>query len=254
MIIAKNFNHDEEIQNYNYISIDTEWTKNYKIKNGNKPFNFSIIYFNDINIEDIKKERLVFKFVSIYIEKDEEIPTLIKMFNDMISPSKFRLLIGHQIISDLHTFKNYSRLYNNIDISNINEWIKYFKDRKINNKIFDTRFDIENRLKNKSRRLVDVCEEFKIKNQLDLYKQPELKKSMTFLHNYFIKSGDSSIREKLSVLNLRHNLSVLLVYQLYMNKSKFRKYINSNKILYKNLHSIFEYIKSKAFKELTTLS
>jgi hypothetical protein len=254
MIIIKNYDNDSELNSFNNISIDTEWTKNYKEKNGNKPFNYSIIYFNDVNKDDIKKEKYLFKFISVYIEKEDEIPELINMLNNQINPNNFKLLIGHQIISDLHTFKNYAKHYKNIDTSNYINWIDYFKNRKENKKIFDTRFDIKNRLKNKSRRLVDVCDEMKIRNQKDLYTQPELmSKSMTYLHNQFIKNNDKNIREKLSVLNLRHNLSAILVYQLYIDNIRLRKYININKILYKNLKDIFPYVKEDSFKQLIEL-
>ncbi len=36
MKIIKNIE-DRELKDYKCISLDTEWTKNYKIKNGNKP-------------------------------------------------------------------------------------------------------------------------------------------------------------------------------------------------------------------------
>lgn len=47
MKIIKNIN-DRDLKNYKCISLDTEWTKNYKIKNGNKPFAFSIIFLMTI--------------------------------------------------------------------------------------------------------------------------------------------------------------------------------------------------------------
>lgn len=253
MYVIKNIDNDE-ISKYNNIAIDTEWTKNYKIKNGNKPFNFSIIFFNnDIKIYNIKKQVLSFKFISLYIENENEIPNLINILNSYIVFDNFKLLIGHQVISDLYTFIYYSKHYTNIDVSNIQKWLDHFKDRINNHKIFDTRFDIKNWLNNPSRRLVDICYEMKIKKQKDLYKQPELKKSMTAMHNEYINGHNDLIRQKLSVLNLRHNLSTLLVYQLYLNKIKLNKYININKILYKNLKNYFSYIKSEEFCQLMNM-
>ena len=215
MKIIKNIK-DEELKYYKCISLDTEWTKNYKIKNGNKPFAFSIIFFNDdIDSLDIINESLQFKFISVYVDNEEEFPQLINLLNEYLDSSKFNLLLGHQVISDLHTFVHYSEHYNNITSDNIIKWISFFKDRNDNKRIFDTRFDIKNRLTIKSRRLVDICFDMKIKNQKDLYKQPELNKSMTALHRDFIQNNDDSIREKLSVMNIRHNLSSILVYELY---------------------------------------
>lgn len=250
MKIIKNIN-DESLRNYKCISLDTEWTKNYKIKNGNKPFAFSIIFFNDdINNLDIINEELQFKFISVYVDNDEEFPKLINLLNKYLNPSKFNLLLGHQVISDLHTFVHYSEHYKNISSHNIAKWISYFKDRKNNHKIFDTRFDIKNRLTTKSRRLVDVCFDMKIRNQKNPYKQPELNKSMTALHREFMQNKDYSIREKLSVMNIRHNLSSILVYELYKNNLFLEKYININRILYNNLNTYFNYVETEQFKEI----
>lgn len=253
MKIVKNID-DKDLKNYKCISLDTEWTKNYKIKNGNKPFAFSIIFFNDdFQNSDIVKETLEFKFISVYVDDDNEFPELINILNKYLDPNKFNLLLGHQVISDLHTFVRYSEHYEDIDSGNIAEWISYFKDRAINKRIFDTRFDIKNRLQTKSRRLVDVCFDMKIRNQKDPYKQPELNKSMTALHHEFIETKNTSIREKLSVMNIRHNLSSILVYKLYKDNLELDKFININKILYKNLIMHFDYIKTKTFKELMKL-
>lgn len=245
---------DEDLEKYKCISLDTEWTKNYKIKNGNKPFAFSIIFFNDdIEKMDIINEKLQFKFISVYIDSAEEFPQLINLLNEYLDSSKFKLLVGHQVISDLHTFVHYSEHYNNINSNNINKWISYFKDRKNNNRIFDTRFDIKNRLTTKSRRLVDVCFDMKIRNQKDPYKQPELNKSMTALHREFIQNKDNSIREKLSVMNIRHNLSSILVYELYKSNIFLEKFININKILYINLKPYFNYVKTDTFKDIMSI-
>ncbi len=253
MKIIKNID-EKELKNYNCISLDTEWVKNYKIKNGNKPFAFSIIFFNDdIKNVDIINESLQFKFVSVYVDNDDEFPELINILNKYLDSSKFNLLLGHQVISDLHTFVHYSEHYNNINSNNIIKWISFFKDRKNNNRIFDTRFDIKNRLTTRSRRLVDVCFDMKIRNQKDLYKQPELNKSMTTLHREFIQNKDDSIREKLSVMNIRHNLSSILVYELYKNNLFLDKFININRILYKNLNKYFNYVKTDKFKDIMSI-
>ena len=253
MKIIKNIK-DDDLKNYKCISLDTEWTKNYKVKNGNKPFALSIIFFNDdIDISTIINESLQFKFISAYVDSEEEFPQLINLLNKYLDVSQFKLLLGHQVISDLHTFVHYSEHYENISCDNILKWISYFKDRKNNNRIFDTRFDIKNRLITKSRRLVDVCFEMKIKNQKDLYKQPELNKSMTALHKIYLENKDYSIRERLSVMNIRHNLSSILVYEIFKNNLYLEKYININRILFSNLQNYFSYVNNDDFKELMSI-
>lgn len=235
MLITSNIK-KEEIKDYAYLAVDTEWTKNYKIKNGNKPFNFSIIFFNHIDIEDLKKYQLNFKFISGYIETEEDIPELITMINDLLDPTIHKQIIGHQIISDLYTFYHYSEHFSSVKTDNIEKWISFFKNRHENNRIFDTRFDVQNYLKGKSRRLVDVCYEMRILNQDDLYHQPELKKSMTTMQNTYMNNHDFDIYEKLSVLNLRHSLSTMLVYEIYQSGEKLTRRMNINKILYHNLN------------------
>lgn len=249
MLIKRNIT-KEEIKNYECLAVDTEWTKNYKIKNGNKPFNFSIIFFNHINIEELKKYNLDFKFISGYIETEEDIPKLITMINDYLDPNIHKKIVGHQVISDLYTFYHYSDHFQDVKTDNITIWISLFKERNINKRIFDTRFDVKNYLLGKSRRLVDVCYEMRILNQDDLYHQPELKKSMTAMQNTYMETHDKDIYEKLSVLNLRHSLSTMLVYEIYRSGEKLPRRMNINKLLYHNLKEHFDYVNIKEFKEL----
>lgn len=252
MKITSNITKDE-IANYECLAVDTEWTKNYKVKNGNKPFNFSIIFFNHIDIEELKKYNLDFKFVSGYIETEEDIPALITLINNYLDPNIHKLIIGHQVISDLYTFYHYSEHFKDVLTNNIKVWISLFKDRHNNHRIFDTRFDVKNYLTGKSRRLVDVCYEMRILNQEDLYHQLELKKSMTAMQNAYMESHSKDIYEKLSVLNLRHSLSTMLVYEIYRSNQKLKNRMNINKILYNNLHDYFDYVNTREFKELMRL-
>lgn len=90
----------------------------------------------------------------------------------------------------------------------------------------------------------------RILNQDDLYHQPELKKSMTMMQNTYMKNHDKDIYEKLSVLNLRHSLSTMLVYEIYQSGEKLNRRMNINKLLYQNLNKHFDYINTKEFKEL----
>lgn len=76
---------------------------------------------------------------------------------------------------------------------------------------------------------------------------------MTALHHEFIQNKDHSISEKLSVMNIRHNLSSILVYELYKNNLFLKKFININRILYNNLNTFFNYIETDDFKKLMTI-
>lgn len=241
-------------RDYMLASIDTEWTKNYKVKNGNKPFNFSIIFFKDSDdVEDVIREKYKFKFFSAYIDEQSEVVDLINLLNKHLDPSRVKKLVGHQVISDLYTFVNFSKVLEGVNVENIKTWISYFDERKTNNRIFDTRFDIKDRLKGESRKLVDVCYEMRLRNQEDRFKQPELNKSMTALQNEFMQTHDMRIREKLSVMNLRHNLSSVLVYLLYQTNTFLDGFVNTNRILRENLLDYFDYVGSNSFGKLCDL-
>ena len=227
------------------VSYDLEWTKNYKIKNGNKPFCFSFVYFDlSTSIKDL--ESLDFGFCSYYIEKNEEIPDLIKISDDILSDflKKKCIILGHQISSDISVLVNHSP-----EITpKFQELKELWHKRKTETEypvIFDTRYDLDRMLENKSRRLVDVCTEL----NLDV-RQPELKGSMTKMHNDFIENGKTELMEKLSVLNIRHSLSAAILYLYYNLEAKEIPYLNINKVVKSNLSPYYDYINSDSFENL----
>ena len=126
------------------------------------------------------------------------------------------------------------------------EWRK----RKENNPthVMDTRYDIVKTFLGKSRRLVDMCNDF----DLDVT-QPELKKmSMTKLQNIFYETKDENIYERISVMNLRHSLCAIILYWLdgKIDNAEQRKAININKSVYNCLKCDFSWVASKEFSVL----
>jgi len=227
------------------VSFDLEWTKNFKITGGNKPFCFSYIYFNPvIKVEDIETT-LEFSFISCYINSESEIESLVNRANELLDLflSSNTLIIGHQLSSDIAVILQNS----NSNSTSFSTLKKSWHSRKNDNfsMIFDTRYDMNNLLKNKSRRLVDICIECNLG-----VTQPELKGSMTKMQNEFYICRDVEIYEKLSVLNIRHSLSVALLYLIYKENRIPRKKINVNKILYKNLEQYYSYVRSDGFESL----
>lgn len=111
--------------------------------------------------------------------------------------------------------------------------------------VFDTRYDMDSFLSRPSRRLVDVCGEC----NMDV-SQPELSWSMTHMQKRFMETGDSSIREKLAILNIRHSLSTAILYLAFASNAKPSKVLNVNRIIYNNLRGDFAYVRSDEFSRL----
>jgi hypothetical protein len=229
-------------------SFDLEWTKNYRIKNGNQPFCFSLVYFAIRDSLSEVENKFDFGYYLRYIESKEEQPRLIKEAEKIISKARNEkgFFVGHQLSSDISVLVNQSR-ESIIGIRFLQEaWRKRKEGVKFGGlSVFDTRYDIAGVLKNKSRRLVDVCQEFKFN-----VSQPEIDSSMTKMQNNFYSFGDKSIMERLSVLNLRHSLSAALLFNFFKMGIVPSKIINLNRIVQRNLQGKFEYLQDKQFLDL----
>lgn len=228
------------------VSFDLEWTKNYKIKNGNKPFCFSFVYFH-LDCMPKKLENLDFGFCSFYIESRKEEKSLVasadielrKYINQKIT------IVGHQLSSDISVLLNYGNTRQTTNFSKLKEYWHNRKNSQNHLEVFDTRYDLDPLLKGKSRRLVDVCTEL----NLDV-KQPELKGSMTKMQNIYLDNNDISFMEKLSILNIRHGLSAAILYYYFKKMEKKFDPINVNEIIHKNCSNHYDYVNSKEFSAL----
>lgn len=245
-----------EIPDNAFIGFDAEWTKNYKIKNGNIPFCFSIVVMerNVLNFKQLEDGNVCFDYIQYYCESPTEFRELVISAESWISKILKKLntciLCGHQISSDFSVLHNIGIAY---DIKPLecfelirNEW----KQRKTveSRHIIDTRYDIFQDFLGKSRRLVDMCNDF----CLDVT-QPELKKSsMTKLQNDFYNTHDENILERIAVMNLRHSLCAIILSWLNNNirEPEQRKILNINKTVYKNLKEDFSWVRSKEFYAL----
>lgn len=244
-MIIKKINRNAIRRNNSIIGIDFEWTKNYRIKNGNKPFCYSVVEFsNDYYLKDIENE-LKFNLNVVYVENEDETPKMISMFSLWFKEYEKKYssstIVGHQLSSDIGVINNYSQ-------NNTNGKYDFYslKDRWSNReKLFDTRYDLNSLLKIKSRRLVDICRAFK----LDVT-QPELSKSMTRMQNEYYVSGENEIMEKLMVLNIRHSLSSAMLYFIFKKGRGPIKIINVNRIIYNNLKHYIPYVSSMQFSNL----
>lgn len=68
-----------------WASIDVEWTKNYRIKNGNRPFCYSVVYaaLPDTS-SPVDLAELPFSYTSVYLEDPEETDALLATANDAV--------------------------------------------------------------------------------------------------------------------------------------------------------------------------
>lgn len=224
------------------LSFDLEWTKNYRVSGGNKPFCFSFVYFPSCNLPINIEERLEFGFVARYIESNSEIPTLVKIADQILARFTDKgnvTVVGHQLSSDIAVLLHYQNV---VRLDNFSLLRDLWRKRTNHNpkhrvSVFDTRYDLNGFLKGKSRRLVDVC----VECNMDVT-QPEITSSMTKMHKDFIATRDRAIMERLLVLNIRHSLSAALLYLFFRLNFKPRTVINVNRILYRNLRNYFRYV------------
>src|SRR5262245_14238136 len=94
-----------------WASLDVEWTKNYRIKNGNRPFCYSVVYLAlPSTTTPIEADELPFSYTSVYVEDPDETGALLAAANDAVHIA-FRtadLITGHQFTSDLAVLANAS--------------------------------------------------------------------------------------------------------------------------------------------------
>lgn len=226
-------------------SVDVEWSKNYKIKNGNRAFCYSIVW---VEIPQRRKAtelaEVRWGFTSAYLEDDTERADLIDLVATDLTAAfaDANYVTGHQLYSDLAVLAaNAETVPKSISAAQ-----EAWRDRRSDRKVIDTRFDAGDILAGQSRRLVDVCTEL----NLDVT-QPELaRKSMTALHRDWLAAGDTEARERVSVLNLRHSLSTALVALRATNHGTWTGKLNTNRMLADKLRGTFDWIDNPTFQQL----
>lgn len=227
-------------------SIDVEWTKNYKVKNGNVPFCWSVIWLQ-VNDDAGTRLPLDFAFTSAYVTGSSETQELIAGADAQVG-SVLRhadMIIGHQVSSDLAVLRNAS----SEQLPAVEELRARWHGRREPGGgpvVVDSRYDAGGILRGASRRLVDVCAEL----DMDVT-QPELgRTSMTALHRRWLDAGDTSARERITVLNLRHSLSAGYVALRSAGLGGSSAPLNVNRVLDRQLDGIFGWLASPIFRML----
>lgn len=191
-------------------SVDVEWTKNYRITNGNRPFCYSIVWLDlPTSAAPADLGEMGFGYTSVYVEDTSETAALVRSAAATLrtATNSADVITGHQLCSDLAVLEaNADRPQQPIGKARTT-WKQRRTPAESDPRYLDTRFDAGHLLSDASRRLVDVCTEL----GLDVT-QPELRgTSMTALHRRWIEQDDTTAREKISVLNVRHSLSTAYV-------------------------------------------
>lgn len=226
-------------------SLDVEWTKNYKVKNGNVPFCWSVTW---LRVPDNTSAiPLSFHFNSVYVTCSDETQDLITLADAEIATilSHADLIIGHQVSSDLAVLGNASQ--RPLPAVKTLRTMWHTRHRPAPGPVVvDSRYDSDNLLAGTSRRLVDVCTEL----NLDVT-QPELARmSMTALHRVWLAQRDPAARERITVLNLRHGLSTAYVALRSAGLVTWDKRVNVNHVLHQQLDGRFAWLDSPIFREL----
>ena len=231
-------------------SIDVEWSKNYRVKDGNRAFCYSIVWLvvpTGDGAAALPRAGLPMWCTSVYLDHDGERGDLVAAAAaDFAAATEAAdLITGHQLCSDLGVLTaNAGPRPPAALLAARQAW----HDRRTEpaRRVLDTRFDAGHVLAERSRRLVDVC------GELDLdVTQPELvRKSMTALHREWLTSGDIEARERVTVLNVRHSLSTALVGLRAAGHVTWRKPVNVNAMIATALSGRVGWLEHPTFRAL----
>jgi hypothetical protein len=229
-------------------SVDVEWSKNYRVKDGNVPFCFSVTWLALPDAGSALTDTTRFWHTSVYVEDDGERGDLITAASSALEgiATHASLVTGHQLCSDLAVLAASASGDPAAIEAARNAWRQRHQAGPGQPAYLDTRYDTGHVLACQSRRLVDVCADL----ALDVT-QPELRgASMTALHRRWTETGDTTAREKVTVLNLRHSLSTAIVAARAAGLAHWEPGLNVNRLLAAQLGSELGWTASPAFAAL----
>jgi hypothetical protein len=229
-------------------SIDVEWSKNYRVKDGNVPFCFSVAWLPLPGGDFAVTDTTGFWYTSAYVEDDVERGDLITAAALTLEciARHASLVTGHQLCSDLAVLAASANGNQAAIEAARNAWRQRRQAEPGQPAYLDTRYDAGHVLACQSRRLVDVCTDL----GLDVT-QPELRgASMTALHRRWTEHDDTTAREKITVLNLRHSLSTAIVAARAAGLAHWQPCLNVNRLLAAQLGGTIGWTASPAFTML----
>jgi hypothetical protein len=230
-------------------AIDVEWSKNYRVRGGNVPFCYSVVWLALPPGEaGTGLEAARFWYTSAYVQDASESPDLVAGADAALAclMQRASLIAGHQLCSDLGVLAAADPAPRSAVAAAVTAWRQRREASPGQPRFLDTRYDAGHLLACQSRRLVDVCADLR----LDVT-QPELRGiSMTALHRRWLQDGDVAAREKITVLNLRHSLSTALVAARAAGLAYWQPGLNVNRLLARELGSAFSWLAHPVFTAL----
>ncbi|MET9776165.1 hypothetical protein ABZ023_18225 [Streptomyces sp. NPDC006367] len=231
-------------------SIDVEWTKNYRIKNGQRPFCYSAVWLDLPLGGTTDLSQAPFEWASFYVDEPDEMPYLVRHAAMCVTNSArtATIITGHQFCADLSVLEaNAPQDAVPLLRREREQWRQRRDAEPDTSHYVDTRYDAGHILTGTSRRLVDVCAEL----GLDVTQPELLKKSMPAWHRLWVEDGESEGRERVSVLNLRHSLSTAYVAALTAGLAcRPDTGLNVNRVLAEAAHGAWAWLENPTFTNL----
>ena len=228
-------------------AIDVEWSKNYRVRGGNVPFCYSVVWLA-LSREDVRPGSFGFWYTSAYVHDTGETGDLVASADGALLRTLecASLIAGHQLSSDLAVLAAAADTpLLGVTAAQV-AWRRRGELLPGGPQLLDTRYDTGPVLRRASRRLVDVCAEL----HLDVT-QPELRgTSMTALHRRWLEHEETLAREKITVLNLRHALSTALVAAHIAGLASWPPGLNVNKTLAARLDGALGWLNDPVFTAL----
>lgn len=231
-------------------AIDVEWSKNYRVRGGNAPFCYSVIWLPvAASGASTGPGAARFWYASAYVEDASEEADLVASADAALGCllGHAGLIAGHQLCSDLAVLAAAAAGARPPAVAAaVAAWRLRRQELSGQPKFLDTRYDTGHILSCQSRRLVDVCADL----GLDVT-QPELRgTSMTALHRRWLDLGDVTAREKITVLNLRHSLSTAMVAARAAGLAHWQPGLNVNRLLASELDDVLGWLAHPGFTAL----
>jgi hypothetical protein len=230
-------------------AIDVEWSKNYRVRGGNVPFCYSVVWLA-LPADDAPAglEVARFWYTSAYVQDSSEGPDLVARADSELAclMENASLIVGHQLCSDLGVLAATGPASRPAVAAAATAWRQRREELPGQPRFLDTRYDAGHLLACQSRRLVDVCADLRLE-----VTQPELRgTSMTALHRRWLQDGDVAAREKITVLNLRHSLSTAMVAARAAGLAHWQPGVNVNRLLARELGDAFGWLAHPVFTAL----
>ncbi|MFJ8143372.1 hypothetical protein [Streptomyces sp. NPDC096013] len=231
-------------------SIDVEWTKNYRIKNGQRPFCYSVAWLDLPADHMVDLADVPFEWTSVYVEEPGEMDELVRNAAATVAAAAetSRIITGHQFCSDLAVLEANAPADAVPRLQTARSQWKGRRDADPDETHYvDTRFDAGHLLAGKSRRLVDVCNEL----GLDVTQPELLKATMPAWHRRWVEDGQDEGRERVSVLNLRHSLSTAYVAAHAAGLGKWAgEGLNVNRLIAEGAKGAWGWLENPTFTNL----